>query len=324
MTMRAVTICLLVSAQVSLSSLAQAGDLSGTAAPYLRQGIHARYVAMGQAGTATVDDSSAVYWNPAVISRLKEPGVTAQTALLGNDQSWQYLGLIYPIQSANGSKYGFGFGWLSYSAGKDLEYRTANRLEPTYLFDDHQSTIMVSLASDIGAAFHLGVNAKFLMHHLDDDDANGFGLDLGFWQSVNDQIAWGVMVQDLFSSIKWPSEHQDKLPLLIRPGVRWQGLNQTLILAVEGTLALDNRNEQLGPLAYHLGAEYRLVPAMAVRLGLNDNQLTTGLGWRFQLNPMLILGLDYAFAWEKVETAGHRHLFSLEMKFKNNWVEVRD
>src|SRR5689334_1450224 len=53
----------------------------GTAtAEFTKFGMGARFLAMGGAAVSVADDASAVYWNPANLSRLQTPDVTMMRA----------------------------------------------------------------------------------------------------------------------------------------------------------------------------------------------------------------------------------------------------
>src|SRR4051812_46483804 len=62
----------------SLSASAQAATgRAGTAsADFLKLGVGARYLAMGEAATAVADDANAIFWNPANIARLKRSSIS--------------------------------------------------------------------------------------------------------------------------------------------------------------------------------------------------------------------------------------------------------
>ncbi|MBN1596252.1 hypothetical protein JW933_10030, partial [candidate division FCPU426 bacterium] len=58
------------------------GHAAGQAAAYLREGVGARALGMGNAGTAVSRDASAVYWNPAMLPMMELPtSLVSQTAV---------------------------------------------------------------------------------------------------------------------------------------------------------------------------------------------------------------------------------------------------
>ncbi len=294
---------------------ANAADPSaGNAAPYLRAGAGARALAMGNAATAATNDAFAPLWNPAAMDLLPTWAMSGQTAVLGWDQVWNILGLIYPVHEENHIDYAVGFTWISYSAGNDLERRDGNQSAPDGTFGESQTALVGSLSRSFGDHLHLGINGKILLHHLDDSDANGFALDLGLWHDPMPSLAWGLVIQDLLGSLKWPSEHVDNLPVVIRPGVVWKTAEDKLRVAADLGLLYDNRAGQFNHLAYHAGAEYCLFPFLAIRAGVNDDQATAGLGWTFAVSTMADVALDYAFAWERAASFGYTHLISLSIQ----------
>ncbi len=289
---------------------------AGNAAPYLREGAGARALAMGNAATAAVDDAFAAVWNPAAMDLLPSWTMPAQTAVLGWGQTWNILGLIYPVHEENNVDYAVGFTWISYSAGNDLERRSGNQPTAEGIFGETQTALMGSLSRSFGDHFHLGINGKILKHHLDNSDASGLSLDLGLWHQPLQTLSWGLVIQDLAGSLKWPSEHTDSLPVVIRPGVIWKIFEEKLLLAADLGLLYDTRAGRFNHLAYHVGSEYRLFPFLAIRAGVNDNQATAGLGWKVALGRTFSVALDYAFAWERAASFGYTHLISLSVRFQ--------
>jgi len=286
-----------------------AEGVGGGALPYLRAGLSARAMGMGNAHTATVNDATGTYWNPAALTTASGIGLASQLAVLGDGRSWNALSFSHSFATDSLGQCAYGVSWLNFSAGNDIEARTENRPEYDRLFGDTQNAFLLSLATNLGFSLAAGANIKFLTHALDNETAFGQGLDLALWQRLN-RFAWGVVVQDLYSTLSWSGRHTDKLPTLTRAGLAWQIVPGTFTLAADGTWEWYHAGE----FGYRLGAEYRPLPLLSLRAGADQGRLSAGLGFEFAFGPA-VAHLDYAWSAEQLPGAGPLHLVSLNLDF---------
>ncbi|MCD4813711.1 PorV/PorQ family protein [bacterium] len=284
---------------------------AGQAAAYLREGIGARAMGMGNAGTALADDATVAYWNPAALPFLEAISIASQTGILEWDRSWNFLNFIYPGIRQDGGRYAFGASWVSFSAGDDIEARTFNRPEADYTFKDMQDTYLFSAAAKTPAGLSLGANIKIITHSLDEVSGNGLGMDLAIFQKVTPHWQWGLMMQDVYSTIQWPGDYLDRLPMLLRAGVLHRMLENKLLVAVDLGGEFFHAAGAFREFHYQLGVEYQFIPRLAVRAGLDSGQWTLGAGYGFLLKDLAIVQLDYALAGEASAGMGLTHLLSL-------------
>lgn len=88
---------------------------SVNSAQFLRLGAGARALGMAEAFTAVSDDSSAVYWNPSGLARIRHPEAAyTHTELLG-DFRYEFLSVAYPAEKLRGAL-GLGFTFLTQDA----------------------------------------------------------------------------------------------------------------------------------------------------------------------------------------------------------------
>jgi hypothetical protein len=287
------------------------GASGGGAAPYLRAGAGARGVGLGNAQTAAVEDASATYWNPAKLPFLPGDQALAQTSIIGWERAWNFISFSHAASNANGGQYAYGVTWINFSAGSDLEARSENRPLPDHLFSDAENTLQLSLASGLGPGLGVGGNLKLLLHSLDGQSASGFGLDLAVWHQPLTGLSWGLMLQDLYSSLNWPGSYQDRIPWVTRAGVEYRLGDTGLRFACDGDAEYYHAPAAIRNFRYHLGAEYQVLPALAVRTGLDDGRWTIGASGLFQVSGRVTLRLDYALTAEPVPQEAWNHVFSL-------------
>jgi hypothetical protein len=282
---------------------------AGGAAPYLREGIGARALGMGNAQAAAVTDATASYWNPAALLRNEGTLVGSQTAILGDNRSWNFLDFCQAMPESAPVRLAYGISWINFSAGDDLESRAINRPDPDGTFGDAENTFMGTLAAALSPSFYVGTNLKILTQTLDNDSAYGFGWDLSCWQDLG-PVVWGLTWQDAYSYLDWGGRYDDRVPALCRLGAAWDVMPKTLVVTADGSLeyAPVTGSEIWG---YHLGAEYLPWEWLALRAGVDRGRLTGGLGFQFHLGSWGLAHLDYALAGEELPGAGLTHLFSL-------------
>ena len=89
--------------------LAQDGE-AGQPGAFLRLGYGVKALGMGSAFTAIANDGSALLWNPAGLSQLKQMEISGMYSILSMDRQQNYASISFPIQNFAT----FGFGWLQY------------------------------------------------------------------------------------------------------------------------------------------------------------------------------------------------------------------
>jgi len=294
---------------------AHAAESGGGAAAYLREGLGSRALGMGNAGTASVDDASSAYWNPAGLLAMRGAGLASQTSVLGLERSWNFLNFGQNV----GGHFGWGISWISFSAGSDLEYRTENRPEPERVFSASENTLFFSGALPLSQGMFLGANVKILTHQLDDSYATGVGADLGLWHAIAPELQWGLMLQDLYGNLPWSDAYSERLPASVRLGVcsRWFE-NRSLVLTADLGTEYDQAAKTVQNWKLRAGAEYCLPGNLFARAGVDNGRWTAGAGWQFPVSLITDFRIDYALAAEKLPGSGLSHLFSLVVDIGSN------
>ncbi|MEK6647539.1 MAG: PorV/PorQ family protein [Candidatus Firestonebacteria bacterium] len=291
-----------------------------TSASFLKIGIGARPVGMGEAFVAVADDANSVYWNPAGLARVKKMEFTAMHNEWFQDIRYEFIAYAHPFE--NGSTGAFHLGSLYL---KGLERRS-------WLTEDPEDD--PSLAEDLfGAADYEGAisysgwltenlmggaNLKFIYETIDKYNASGFAFDLGLiYKIAGDNLTSGLVLQNLGPKLTF-IQRGYMLPLTAKLGFAWKIPLLNLLWAIDLKQPIDNY------LHINSGLEYWFMNTIALRVGYrykwfgNDlgtlSGLTSGMG--FQVNNLfgtLDMELDYAFV--PYGDLGFTHRVSLTARF---------
>lgn len=293
---------------LTLSFPAHALDLGfakqdgGQAGAYLGFGAGARSLGMGRAYTAVADDSSAVYWNPAGLAQVRRNEVTALYAVLFEDTGYGFLSGAVPTQ-----RMGTFSGALVNLTSSNFDKRDINST-PLGTFSDKESSGLLGWGKRFSQGLSLGTAVKVSHHSIDTESGSGFGMDLGTLYQPKDFFSLGFVAQNLFGpKIKLQSD-ADSFPVTLRGGAAFKMIEKKLLISTDLS-KIQNRSAKI-----HVGAEYSPFESVAFRAGLDETEITTGLG--FKIFDTVI---DYAFAFQDaasgVPDLGISHRFGFTTRF---------
>lgn len=158
-------------------SFAQQRDFAGTsAANFLKLGVGARVMAMGDAASAVVDDPTALYWNVGAITRIE------------NNISFSFSTMDWLVQTRN-----------SYiatvlklenigSIGIDLQYLDYGKIEEVTVYDQDGTgryfsasdfEFGIGYARELTDRFSFGIKLKYIREDIASVSADAFGVDVG-------------------------------------------------------------------------------------------------------------------------------------------------
>ncbi len=267
-------------------ALAAAEDGSAGLA-FLKLGVGARPIALGDAYTAVSGDVSTIYWNPA-----------GMVAVDGTD-----VGLMH-AEWFQGIRYEFAGGVRSFGDQAigvsvvglymdDLERREGPTSDPIGHFGVFDFAFTGAYARRLTSEFDVGVSIKYLHEKIDDELARGVGVDLGaiYRFPMVHGLSAGLAVQNLGPQMSFIEEKFD-LPVQYKAGAAYTTPVEALkgAVLVTGDLVVPND----GDAKTHFGLEYEYDNMVALRVGYRsgwDNQnISFGLGAR--VGSMRI---DYAY-----------------------------
>lgn len=281
-------ICTLILFSSSNAINSRAGS---TGAVFLKLGVGARAVAMGGAFCAIADDVNTIYWNPAGLGQLKEGEVTFTHNEWLEDLRYEFVGCALPV----GSKGAFG-GSMIYLGMEKIEGFDAYDFK-TGDFTAYDGALTLSYGHKvkervfIGGSeniLSIGASIKIIQQKIEDKTATGFALDLGMLYGITRNLTLGLNLQNIGPEIKF-IERGSPLPLNLKLGLAYRFLDDKSILAIDIDIPIDN------DIRSHLGTEYWLTNALALRAGYEPNKdigsgYTVGFGLKFKRHQF-----DYAY-----------------------------
>lgn len=297
---------------------AQNVDYAGTsAANFLKIGINARTMAMGEAGITMSDDASAMFWNPGAISRIPRNSINLSTINWLVDTRVTYAAAILHA----GVLGSFGLDFDYFSSG-DIEETTLTQQDGTgryFSASDYQ--IGLGFARNMTDRFSFGIKAKYIHERLSNVDASSFAFDLGavFITSFLNDLRIAATLSNFGNRMKFSG--RDLAVIYSVPGsptgkeipanletLEWEipllfrfGLSDYLVKNEDFTLLgafdiLDSRDHET---RFNAGAELGIYQTLYVRGGykFNYDETSFSLGAGFNLQRILKWNaqLDYSY-----------------------------
>jgi hypothetical protein len=285
---------------------AVASNKTGTSGlSFLKFGMGAKAVGMGEAFTAQSGEVTSSWWNPAGLSGIKGIQVS-----FTHNQWFQDITVEHFTSALNFGKTTLGLN-LSMVKVPDIQVREGPTEKPIALFDAHDVAFSFSFARSIKQGFGLGLSAKWLYEKIDIHSASGWGFDLGGIYSPKENLKFGLTILNLGQKIKFEKE-KFSLPTLYKVGVTYlvekKNLNSDFVFGLDLVKPRDDEVQ------VHLGGEYGLYQALKMRLGYqigsDEKDFSFGLGTKFKQ-----YSIDYAYLPYKSDL-GSVHSVSLNIEIK--------
>lgn len=216
--MRAIAGLVALSAFLGLASPACAGasDAGTAAGLFLALGPGARAAAMGEAYTAVVDEASAMYWNPAALSRIERRSVHLMHASYLGAADFEYLALGHSL-----GRYGaFGAAVQSVSAKGITQTDVTGVSGGTFSTSDAAYSLGYALSASTGpwAGAALGLVGKRISSRVA-TTAHAHAFDVGALSPglFDDRLRLAFTVSNVGSRLKY-DQASEKLPQIVRLG----------------------------------------------------------------------------------------------------------
>lgn len=304
---------LLTALGMGVMAPAFAAESAGQAGAYLKMGVGARALGMGSAFTAVANDSTAAFWNPAGLAKLKKNEASFMHANLSDDRDYNFFNYAYMLKDKEGKSNGtLALSHINFGIDGIPETRVDALGDPILdpsgnvkifsYFEDKETNTFISYGRKLSEKFYGGINLKYLKQELFTNKADTMGLDFGLLYDYSDKTTLGLSVRDVGEKLHWNtgSGTKDDVPLTTTFGVAHQYNDKLLVSA-------DLNKVKNMDIKLFCGAEFQLQDNVSLRLGSHDSDLTLGASfkmdtWRF----------DYSYA---DETLGDAHRISASKTF---------
>lgn len=273
----------------------------GQAGAFLDYAASARSMAMGRAHTGVAEDASATYWNPAGLSQLDQKDIVTVYSMLQEKTGFGFFSYAQPALDMGT----FGVSVVSLRSGNFEKRNALGNKEGA--FDIAETGVLFSHGIVLQHRIAVGTTLKYVRQDIDAYSDSGYGADIGAMIPLTQNLRMGLSIHNVLAPELRLRSASDKYPRDVRlglkyvPGSRW-------------VLAADMSKSSDRSLKPHLGAEWMMNETVALRTGLNETEVTAGLGVKFG-----DWGLDYAFGFHDavkgVEDLGSTHRFGLHLAF---------
>ena len=306
----------------------------GTAgAQWLKIGVGARSVAMGNAGTVVASDATGLYWNPATVAVLKQRNISLCHIEWIADISYDFVALTLPLSDA--STLGFSLGVLS--MGK-MDVTTLDEPDGTGdTFGAGAFSAGVSYSRYLTDRFLAGMTVKYIREHIWDLQSSAIAVDIGtlYWTGFR-SLRFGMSLSNFGTDLQFHGSQLDyaadvdndiyttdvdtelkatsyPLPLIMRCGLAYDlsyGPAGRFTLATDAIFSSDQKERAVG------GVEYAYNDFIYARAGYklrtDEAGLTAGIGLKL---PIGLSNLNVDYAWADMGRLCNAHRISAGIRF---------
>jgi hypothetical protein len=272
-------------------------------AAFLKIGVGARAISMGDSFSAVADDTSSIYYNPAGLVRIHNPVITTTYHKWLNGILHGVISYINPCFKH--SAFGLSINYLGIYDIPRYDNETSN--SPSGKYSAYDVTFNCGYAFYLTQDISFGINLKGLLQDIDNEKAAGFGIDFGQLYTPVKGLSLSCVVQHIGPQMQF-YEMKYNLPTVYKLGIAYKLQDYPLLVVCDITKPSDN-NWKL-----NIGFECRIKEVFTFRGGI-DTQLfhdTHGgisIGFGFPLGPY---NIDYAIVPTK--RLGNTHCISISME----------
>ena len=302
-------------AALLLSIAGSAWSTDNFAGEILNLGAGARFMGMGSASAAMVDDATSTYYNPAGLTRLGNREVNLMhSEQFGGLETYNTVSFAAPVtdnESIGLTLLHVGVGDIKYTRLWDPSQAPgdSNRVEVASREDASDYALYLSGAKRFRENLSIGAAVKLIRRAIGDDTAFGYGIDLGAQYTMGSHWLLGVNLRDVTgTAVAWDGKANDRISMTMDAGVAFTDqvpfFGGRYILSASAYYFGDTP-ETKGVDTMNIGGEYLFRDLVAFRTGYSQGSATFGMGVR-RLPLLSSSALDYAFLSHEELDRTHR------------------
>ena len=298
-----------------LPAILFASENGGFAGSFLRMGVGARAISMGNTGVAHPTNAYSTFYNPASFGLIEDHLVGLSYSFLSLDRRFEFVSFSMKVPP----EAGFSISWIESGVGDLKSYNSIG--EVTGDINQSANAVYFSFGRKFSDKLSIGVSLKILFEFINDGtdefdySSNGVGFDIGILYKINDDLILGGLVKDIKSKFKANTDKIferggttiDKFPVSSKIGAFYHTPLQWL------RAAYDFEWSNKGLKKHHLGLEAVHGKNLALRIGLDGDNIVFGGGLDFMIFKTASY-LDYAFVPSIIDE-GSSHVFSWQILF---------
>jgi tetratricopeptide (TPR) repeat protein len=229
----------------------------------------------------------------------------------GTDATYTYLGAVYPTLGAGA----WGIGFLRVSSEFEAFDGTSVPLG-TQTYSETQVLLGYAFQRNLAGPIAIGANFKIANQKIFELSGTSAGVDLGFdWKpNFARGLSVGINFQDLVGPSYRLQVEEDEIPTTVLGGL---GYTRILKNGSAFRVLVQADFPQEADTRFHAGVEYAFARYVSLRVGLDDSDVTFGLGVNIRS-----FGLDYAFLDRG--TAGNNQAVTFTARWGETLYEQRE
>lgn len=333
------TICVMSFTQIA--NAAGIKKIGTAAATFLRIPVGARATGMGSSFVSMMNDPSAIYWNPSVLSSLNSNSLMIDHSPWLPGINFDFIGVVLPFE---------GFG----TVGISTTYLHTNEMDVTTpvapmgtgeTFTASSFAVGISYSRYLTDKFSIGGTFKIIKETIYNSSASGIAFDIGtIYQTPFAGIRLGASISNFGTKLRMYGEDLNvrvdiapnqagnnqsivgklntdefEMPLIMRIGISGEVINTDFI---RWTLSADGINPNDNSQSVNVGTEIGFLNNQVLfRAGYKDLFLEnneTGLTFGFSLNDIKVISgisITTEYAYQNFVHLGNSNRFTLIIKF---------